>query len=321
MVPIPDNLVFDSDAKDKDQLDDTTHIKIERPVLIKLDGVEMNHRYPIDKPEIFIGRDMMADIVINDTRSSRRHVRLQYVNFSAKGDSPEVHVEDLGSTNGTFLNGTRLTARTRLKDRDKLLIGSTLFSFYVRDEDEIQADQRLLDLATGDALTGLYNRGMFNREVQKEFDRARRYKRELSLVLLDIDHFKIFNDTYGHQVGDSVLKEMGRLIRLNQRSNDTCSRYGGEEFALVLPETHLDGALINAERLRISVANNVFSQNETRCRVTISLGIAAQEPSMDTCDDLIAMADRALYRSKDAGRNCVSFARDGEIFPYHPSRP
>jgi diguanylate cyclase (GGDEF)-like protein len=319
MASVPEKTLYDSDIKD--QLEETTRVLMQRPVLVKLDEADMSHRYSIDKPEIQIGRDMMADIMINDTRSSRRHVRVQYINHDHPDQTPEVWVEDLGSTNGTFLNGARLTKRERLKDRDKILIGSTLFSFSVRDQEELQADQRLLELATTDALTGLCNRGMFNREVVKEFDRARRYKRELSLVIFDIDHFKKFNDNYGHQHGDFVLKEIGRLVHLNQRSNDISSRYGGEEFALLLPETVMDGALINAERLRQSVAENNFTKGENSCQVTISLGIATQEPSMDGCDDLIRLADKALYHSKAEGRNRVSFARDGEIVLYSPTNP
>jgi diguanylate cyclase (GGDEF)-like protein len=314
MSSVPENTIYDSDIKD--QFDDTTRVIVQRPVLTKLDDADMSHRYSIDKAEILIGRDMMADVVVNDTRSSRRHVRLEYVNFDQPDQVPEVYVEDLGSTNGSFLNGTRLGKRERLNDRDKILIGSTLFSFSIRDQEELQADQRLLELATTDALTELSNRGMFNREVQKEFDRARRYKRELSIVIFDIDHFKKFNDAYGHQTGDYVLKEIGRLVRLNQRSNDICSRYGGEEFALLLPETSLDGALINAERLRQSVEHNPFKHGDNICKVTISLGLATQEPAMNTCEDLIKAADKALYRSKTDGRNRVSYAQNGELIPY-----
>ena len=316
MTTIPDKTIFDNDIGQ--QLDDTAHLTVQRPVLVLLDGVEMNHRFPLDKQVKLIGRDMMADIPINDTRASRRHVRVQYVNFDKTGEEPKVTIEDLGSTNGTFLNGNRLSGKQLLKDRDKILIGATLFGYSVRNQNEVQADQRLLELATLDALTGLNNRGMFNREVQKEFDRARRYKRELSLVMFDIDHFKQFNDSYGHQMGDHVLREIGRLVRLNQRSNDICARYGGEEFALILPETHLEGALINAERLRVSVANNVFKQDETRCQVTISLGIAAQEAAMNSSDDLIRLVDRALYQAKTDGRNCICYTRDGQITKANP---
>jgi diguanylate cyclase (GGDEF)-like protein len=313
MASIPENTMFDDDLKER--VDDATRrLSIQRPVLIQLDGSDMHRRHSIDKPQVLIGRDMMADIVISDSKSSRRHARLTFVNFGDATQEPEVYVEDLGSTNGSFLNGARLTERQRLKDRDKLLVGATLFNFSVRDQNELQMDQQLLALATSDALTGLHNRGMFNREIQKEFDRARRYKREISLVMFDIDHFKKVNDDYGHQVGDFVLKEIGMLVRQNQRTNDLCSRYGGEEFVLILPETGLDGALVNAERLRASVANHGFFNEQVQCQVTISLGIATQEPTMNACEDLIETSDRALYHSKANGRNCVSYSRDGALF-------
>lgn len=317
MASVPEKTIFDNDISE--QMDETSRGSIPRPVLIRLDDADMHQRYNIDRPEIILGRDMLADIAVNDTRCSRRHLRIEYANFDRFGEPPEVYAEDMGSTNGTYHNGVRMTGRVLLNDRDKILIGSTLFTFSVRDQNELQADQRLLELATLDALTGLYNRGMFNREMSKEFDRARRYKRALSLVLLDIDHFKRFNDSFGHQLGDFVLQEMGRLVRLNQRSNDVCTRYGGEEFALILPETHLDGALINAERLRVSVANNTFRQGETRCQVTISLGIASQEPGMESYEELVRIADKALYQAKALGRNCICYARGGEIHSFMPT--
>ena len=178
-----------------------THVAVERPVLIVLDGADINQRFRIDRPEIVVGRDLMGGFFVNDARCSRRHFKLFFSNFDQPGKAPEVFIEDLKSTNGTYVNGERLTERMPLKDRDKIMIGSTLLGFFVQDQYQMQADQRLLDLATIDALTGLSNRGMFNREFVKEFDRARRYRRSMALVIFDIDHFKHFNDTYGHPPG------------------------------------------------------------------------------------------------------------------------
>jgi len=285
---------------------------MERPVLIMLDGNDVNRRYRIDKSEVLIGRDVMSDIVLHDSRCSRHHAKLVYENFEQTDEMPQIKLFDNGSTNGCFVNGVRVNDFL-LHDRDKILLGSSLFGYFMRDEFELEADQRLFFLARNDALTGLLNRGIFNMEIQKEFDRARRYGRELSLVMVDIDHFKHFNDHYGHQMGDFVLQEIGRLVRANIRANDLGARYGGEEFAIILPETGLEGGLIQAERLRMAVCQHPFAKDETSVQITISLGIASSESQMLSTDDLIKDSDRALYQAKAEGRNCVCWTRGGRI--------
>jgi two-component system cell cycle response regulator len=277
---------------------------VERPILIILDGGDLKHRYPLGEPEIAIGREVSCGIVLPDSKVSRKHAVVHYRNFNDPGAKPEVAIEDLKSTNGTFVNGERITERV-LKDRDKVTIGSTIFGFFVRDETIIKADESLIKLASFDALTGLNNRGVFDMQIKREFDRARRYNRDLSLLLFDIDHFKKFNDTYGHQVGDLVLKELGHLVSHNFRSNDLSARYGGEEFAVVLPETSLENALIKAERLRKMIMNHSFSADSTRLAVTVSIGLATLEEGMEEPEHLIKAADDALYRAKGAGRNQV----------------
>lgn len=277
---------------------------VELPILIILDGGDLKHRYPLSEREFAVGRDLACNIVLSDSKVSRKHAVVEYRNFDSPGAKPDVVLRDLNSTNGTFVNGERVTER-QLKDRDKVTIGSTIFGFFVRDETIIKADESLIKLASYDALTGLCNRGVFNREIKREFDRARRYSRDLSLLMFDIDHFKRFNDSYGHQVGDLVLKELGNLVSLNFRSNDLSARYGGEEFAVVLPETSLENALIKAERLRKLIMNHAFSSDATRLAVTVSIGLATLEEEMEESEDLIKAADEALYRAKHAGRNQV----------------
>ncbi len=302
MGTIPDKTVYDSDVAGA--LEETTKAWIERPVLILLEGTGVNRRYRIDKPIMTLGRDLTNDVVLRDTRSSRRHAKLEYKNFLQSTENQEIVLHDMESTNGTFVNGVRITSHP-LHDRDKVLVGSTLFGFFLRDEAELEADQQLFHLASNDALTGLRNRGVLNMELEKEFDRARRYGRSLSLVMFDIDHFKRFNDTYGHQMGDTVLQEIGRLVKANIRFNDLGARYGGEEFAIILPETAIDGAVIQAERLRIAVQNNVLPSDGTTISITISLGIAQIEQGINAVEDLIRAADRALYQAKAEGRNCT----------------
>lgn len=311
MSTIPDKTVFD--GKIADNLDETVSTYVRRPVLITLDGTDVNRRYRIDRKEMSLGRDLMCDITLNDIKCSRHHARITYVNFDQPEETPEIILNDLKSTNGSFINGERINEH-KLKDRDKILFGSTLMGFCLRDDSELKADQELYMMASCDALTGLRNRGVFNMELQREFDRSRRYSRSLSLVMCDIDHFKTFNDTYGHQMGDFVLKELGKLVRANIRSNDVGCRYGGEEFAIILPETSLEGAMIQAERLRISVNHHSFQRDSTSLNISISVGIAMVESTMHRMEDLISATDKCLYQSKAEGRNCTSYWRRGKIY-------
>jgi len=164
-----------------------------------------------------------------------------------------------------------------------------------------------------DELTGLSNRRMFNYLIEREINRSRRYARPLSLVMIDIDHFKKINDAWGHPVGDMVLRELGSLMRANFRNLDVPVRYGGEEFAAILPETSLEEAIQFSERFRMIVENASFMQGKTRIPVTISLGIASigNSPVSEEMDaeELLHYADRALYQAKQNGRNRIAAGR------------
>ncbi len=165
-----------------------------------------------------------------------------------------------------------------------------------------------------DELTGLSNRRMFNYLIEREINRSRRYRRPLSLVMIDIDHFKKINDTWGHLVGDVVLRQLGGLMRENFRRLDVPVRYGGEEFAVILPETSLEEAINFAERFRITVEQASFMNGRERIPVTISLGVATigNSPVAEEFDSdaLLQMADRALYQAKQAGRNRIAAGRN-----------
>ena len=174
---------------------------------------------------------------------------------------------------------------------------------------ELEKLNRMLEeLSDTDQLTGLKNRRYLDRALEEEFARGIRYQHSLSILLMDIDHFKQFNDTYGHLIGDDCLRQVATAIRLGLRwPSDRPTRYGGEEFCVLLPETSVEGALCVAERIRESVAAMNFKVKETNVPVTISIGVLSMIPTADeTCSDMLAKADEALYQSKANGRNRVT---------------
>jgi len=166
-----------------------------------------------------------------------------------------------------------------------------------------QLYERQVQLATTDGMTGLYNHRYFQEALGREISRSRRYGAPVSLVYMDIDHFKIFNDTYGHQIGDEVLKLVAATIKRNLRDSDVACRYGGEELVAILPDTDLDGAFIAAEKIRKAIESLKFPINEKIVRIMISVGVSTYPLNADKKEALIEAADGALYIAKESGRN------------------
>lgn len=166
-------------------------------------------------------------------------------------------------------------------------------------------------LSVVDGLTGLYNRRHFEGNLEREFLRVRRYIAELSIAMIDIDNFKKVNDTYGHQCGDYILKEISKMVSQSFRKTDMIYRYGGEEIVVILTETALEGAMIPLERLREKISNYEFLFNEQKIHVTISLGVASYNKDLKSQKELVEGADKALYRAKQTGRNrLVAFSHE-----------
>ncbi len=183
--------------------------------------------------------------------------------------------------------------------------------------DDVQsAKARLAHLAVHDELTGLYNYRYLHTRLSEEFKRAERYRDPLACAMVDIDHFKSFNDEHGHDVGDAVLREVGRRLRTAVREIDVVARYGGEEFLLVLPSTHFSGALTVADRVWRSIGSEAVRVDGAERAVSVSVGVALY-PSRDvkTKDQLLKAADKALYQAKADGRDriCV-FQHQGYIY-------
>ncbi len=183
-----------------------------------------------------------------------------------------------------------------------------------------EASQRLSQLAEQlereartDPMTGLANRRYWTDWLTKEFERARRYGQPLSCSLVDLDRFKNVNDTHGHDVGDAVLIEISRIMRRNVRPSDLLCRYGGEEFTILLPQTGLQGALEQAERLRRALEAASIESHRKVVHITASVGVAVfPGPGILTADDLVRAADQAMYEAKRKGRNCVVAAGPGQ---------
>lgn len=165
--------------------------------------------------------------------------------------------------------------------------------------------KKVQEQAIRDGLTRLFNRMEFQRLLQAEVERSARYNSEFTLLLLDIDHFKRFNDTYGHQAGDEALKALAGILAKGIRQVDMAARYGGEEFVIILPQTSTEGALVIAERLRSGVAANTVKTDAGDISMTISIGLASFPVDEKTTDGLIKKADLALYAAKEKGRNMI----------------
>jgi diguanylate cyclase (GGDEF)-like protein len=277
------------------------------PVLVVVDGPRRGQRYPITQRETIIGRGTKADICIYDELASRSHARIIYYNYDKPGERPRCEVEDLKSRNGTEVNGRTVSGLVALHERDRILIGSTLFGFFLRDEGEFQLERTLYEMAAHDALTGLANRHQFTALLAHHVERARRYQRPLALMMVDADHFKQINDQYGHDVGDAALIHLAHLIVASCRASEVVARWGGEEFAVLLTESEAAAAGVLAERIRQVVERTPLETRSATVRMSVSIG-AAQLQQGENADDFFRRADLALRQAKEAGRNRVVIA-------------
>lgn len=256
--------------------------------------------YPLDDNQVYIvGRDPDCTIRITDKSVSRKHCRLQ-----PEGES--FVVVDLNSTNGTFVNNERIERKT-LENSDRLHIGTSILRFLIGGTIEASYHEEIYRLTIIDALTNTYNLRFFHERLEHELSRSARYIRPLSLMMLDIDHFKSLNDAFGHLAGDFVLRELANCVGSVLRKEDYLCRYGGEEFAVILPETDSESAMSLAERVRAAVAEHPFQFENQSFQVTLSIGVATVigDPEM-TVTGFTKLADDRLYQAKLAGRNRVA---------------
>jgi diguanylate cyclase (GGDEF)-like protein len=178
----------------------------------------------------------------------------------------------------------------------------------------IRLRETLANQSIRDSLTGLYNRRYMEEAIQNEIMRAARKRTKITIVMMDIDHFKIFNDTYGHKAGDALLVQLANLLKSSLRGSDIVCRYGGEEFIVILPETTVENTYERAEQLREDIKRmKVSYQSKALPPVTISMGIASYPDCSSDVDELFNLADTALYRAKSEGRDRVIISQPEKI--------
>jgi len=275
--------------------------------LLVISGKAIGRMFKLSKPEMVLGRGDDADITIDEVAISRHHARI-----TVKSDDT-IWIEDLGSKNGTYFEGERVTS-LELHDGDRVQVGSsTILKLTYQDNIEEEFQRQLYESATRDAVTGLFNKKFLLDRLSAEFAYCMRHRVTLSLCMFDIDDFKQINDQWGHVAGDAVLGQLGSIVSKASRTEDVLCRYGGEEFAVLLREIDSGNALLYAERIRKRIAQNDFSITDKdgqhrAIKLTISIGIATLNKNVRYAklEEFVAAADKQLYIAKQAGRNRVS---------------
>lgn len=298
-------------------------------VLTATNGQEAMRIVLSDEPRIVITDLVMPEMDGLDLcRALREHEGVRFVYIlvtSARGDETSV-VEAFDAGADDFvakpMRQAELLARLRAADRivraESALAKRTREIFRINAEMAMahrklnEANEQLRMMATTDELTGLLNRREGLKQLSEFTEAARRYDYELACIMLDIDHFKNFNDSHGHAAGDYVLRETARIIRTNTRSTDRVCRVGGEEFLILCQGIGLDGAVRCAENIRKKLEQAELKYEDSAIRVTSSFGVSAWNNRLSSQDELLRLADDALYESKHAGRNRVTAAGNNE---------
>ena len=295
--------------------DPTVRIKVKKlgkelrriyAVLIVIQGREIGRDYRLRQPEYIIGRDRDCDICIPEETVSRRHAKILVTDYKNR-TTGDYRLIDNGSTNKTFVNNSE-AQNVLLKNGDKIRIGDTVLKFELLDAEDIKYHAEIQRKIKYDNLTGLLTKESLYLALQHELHRCQQFKLPLSVLMLDLDHFKRVNDTYGHLAGSHTLKEIGSLISRNLRETDVSARYGGEEFVAYLSEQPKETAQVAANHLRRAIANALIPFDDARISITISIGVAQFPEDGSTIDELVAKADKALYAAKREGRNRVRLA-------------
>ena len=271
-----------------------------QPVLIQYNGASPGKRFVLSEMVSTIGRKAEAvQLWVDDPSVSREHCRLQL-------SEGRVIVTDLGSLNNTFVNDQKVSEDAELCHGDMLRVGNVRLKFYAHGNSEALLVDRIYRMAVQDRMLEIFRREYLDEKLEEEFRLAKSKNSPLSLMFIDLDKFKNVNDTYGHDAGDLILKEVCNLIKSMVRQADTFGRYGGEEFCLIVPNLGLLQTVHLAEFMRQSVQDLVIEYQGQRIPITASLGVATLTPNMNSAAELLKCADELVYRSKREGRNRVS---------------
>lgn len=262
----------------------------------------------LTKRRTVIGRDLSCDVALEDTSVSRMHAAID-------ADDTGYTITDLGSRNGTFVEDQLLKGNRRLTGGELIRTGSTILKFMASMDEEAQYHAVVHELMTRDPLTSAFNRSFLMSSLDRLLNRGRRTGTVFSVILIDLDHFKVVNDSHGHLVGDEVLRAFAERLRVLLRPGDLLCRLGGEEFVVVAEQAALHESVRVAERLRLSVSSNQFQTEAGQLSLTCSIGVATFEGPESTVDQILSEADRYLYLAKKSGRNCVRSSVDTETVP------
>ncbi|PIE03702.1 MAG: GGDEF domain-containing protein [Acidobacteria bacterium] len=270
------------------------------PYLVVLAGDQIGRVIRLHKDVTYsMGRKRECDIFLDDVNISRHHSTLK---INAQGI---VTIEDCNSTNGTRVNGKKIDSQ-KLLDGDRISLGNIVLKFSFKDDVEYLFQHKLYEKATKDILTGIHNRAYFLDVLKREFFFHRRIKKPLSILLFDIDDFKLINDNYGHLCGDMALKIISSEIVKGLRQEDIFARYGGEEFIGLFADTDNDNAFQIAEKMRLLIHNIEFETTETVFTTSVTIGVATY---VDDCfkdiESFLQAADNNLYKGKLEGKNQV----------------
>ena len=257
---------------------------------------QLGKRFSLADGMVQLGRGVENDVTLHSDSVSRRHARIER-------SAGSYRVLDLHSTNGTYVNDELVQDR-QLRRGDQIKIGDTIMKFLSGADLESQYHETIYRMTIVDGLTGIHNKRYLVEQLDRELSRATRHGRPLSLVMCDIDQFKRVNDEFGHLAGDHVLKEVAQLAKSRLRPDDVIARYGGDELAVILPETDVVGGVRIADELRKMIATETFIFEDEDIDVTISCGVAQLEPKWRAYD-FVRAADEQLYEAKRAGRNRV----------------
>ncbi len=262
-------------------------------------GPLIGTRYRLKGDTNVIGRNEDCQVCNTDTSVSRCHARI------IRDEHSQYFVQDLNSSNGTFVNNI-YQRDAALRDGDYLRVGNCIYRFLDGGNIENDYHEEIYRLTVIDGLTQIHNRRYLTEFLEREVSRTGRYGRSLSVVLLDIDHFKSVNDRLGHLAGDMALRELCNRVRTVIRTTDLLARYGGEEFAIVLPETDAAAARQIAEQIRLSTRGRPFTFNGVPYPLTVSAGVVTTRGEEGlTVANLLQQADENLYLAKTSGRDRV----------------